>query len=85
VKWSAARTFLLAHAGYKLQTYSPDFMETFNPIGYDTSLAVQVNKAPLLGGSYEIQAKFFCANIFACYPDPRATLDQFNRTVAAIQ
>jgi hypothetical protein len=82
-KWAAARTFVLSHAGYKIETYSADFLQTFNPGEGDTQLAATVNKAPLPGGGYAIQATFFCGNVFGCTPSARDTLDQFNKAVAA--
>ena len=81
--WATARTFILNHAGLKMQTYTSDFMETYNPIQYTTYLAAQVNKEPMSGGGgYVITAKFWCT-MDRCVPNQWETLDQFNRQVAA--
>lgn len=82
-EWAEARTFVLNNAAMKIQTYSDDFLQTYNSPSYSTDLAAQVNKAPLPGGGYEIDASFSCDNIFACVPNSRTTLDHFNRDVAA--
>jgi hypothetical protein len=84
VKWAAARTFVLSHAGYKIQTYSTDYLETYNSVDTSTDLAAQVNREPLPGGGYQITGRFWCANIFGCVPGARETLDGFNRYVASI-
>lgn len=83
-KWAAARTFVVNHARFKFQTYSPDYMDTYNPPDSSPGLAAQVNKEPLPDGGFRITAKFWCANMFGCNPDQWATLDQFNREVAAV-
>lgn len=82
-EWAEARTFILQNAAYKIQTYSSDFMQTYNSINEDTGLAAQVNLQPMAGGSYRVVASFSCANIFACVPNQWTTLDRFNRAVAA--
>jgi len=81
-EWAEARTFVLDHAGFKIQTYSRDFMQTYNATGDSPSLAASVNKQPMAGGAYKIVASFWCDNIFGCIPNQRTTLDQFNRAVA---
>lgn len=80
VKWAAARTFVLAHAGMKIQNYSSDFLETYN--SSDMSVAARVNKEPIAGG-YAITATFWCGNIFGCNENPRGLLAAFNAQVAA--
>jgi hypothetical protein len=82
-EWAAARTFVLGHSAYRLQTYSADFMQTYNPSEGDPQLAAEVNKEPIPGGGYTIAARFFCANLFGCVPNARGVLDAFNRTVSA--
>ena len=82
-EWAEARTFVLDHAGFKIQTYSRDFLQIYNATGDSPSLAASVNKQPLAGGAYKIVASFWCDNIFGCIPNQRTTLDQFNRVVAA--
>lgn len=82
-EWAEARTFVLNHAGYKIQTYSRDFLQTYNATGDSPSLAASVNKQPMAGGAYKIVASFWCDNFIGCIPNQRTTLDQFNRAVAA--
>jgi hypothetical protein len=82
-KWAVARTFVIAHAGYKIQTYFPDLIQTSNPSNDDSKLAAQVNKNPSPWGGYRIEAQFYCANTFGCSQSARDTLDQFNREVSA--
>jgi hypothetical protein len=83
-KWAAARTFVLEHAQMKIETYSADFLQTYNPPEYGIQLAASVNKEPITGGGYMIHAKFWCNNLFSCSENPRAALDGFNRYVAGI-
>jgi hypothetical protein len=84
VKWAAARTYVLQNAAYKIQTYSPDFLQTFNPAPYDAQLAATVNKAPQPNGTFAIVATFYCANVFGCVPNAARVLDGFNRYVAGM-
>ncbi len=62
-------------------------MQTYNPVGDSMDLGAQVNKQPLPGGRYKIVASFYCnkdpLGLLACTPPARATLDKFNRAVAA--
>jgi hypothetical protein len=81
VMWAQARTFVLAHAGMKIQTYTADFLQTFNST--DTSIAATVNKEPDQGGVYRIAATFGCGNPFGCVPNPYELLREFNSEVAA--
>jgi hypothetical protein len=81
-KWAAARTFVLAHSHYRLQTYSPDYLVTYSATSTsEMALSAEVNREPLPGGGSRIVARFWCANMFGCVPDATATLNDFNRTV----
>ncbi len=82
-EWDAARTFVINHAGYKIQTYSRDFMQTYNATNDSPSLAVIVNKQPDGAGRYKIVASFACDNFIGCVPNQWTTLDKFNRVVSA--
>jgi ketosteroid isomerase-like protein len=83
-KWSAARSYLLSHASYKIQNDSVDRLETYNPSNEVTvGLRAQVSKAIQPDGSYAIVAKFWCNNLIECSPNAGKTLEDFNRTVAA--
>jgi hypothetical protein len=84
-KWAAARSFVLSHSGYKFQTYTNDFMDTFNPSDGAVQLGAQVNREPQPDGTTRIVAKFWCDNIFGCSPPVRQTLDQFNQALNAVK
>lgn len=81
VKWAAARSWILANSGWKLQHIQPDFMETYNSVDGSTSLAVRVTKEPDQSGAYRILATVWCDNIFGCNPDKWQALKNFNRYV----
>lgn len=83
VKWSAARQWILANSGWKLQTIAPDYMETFNAVGGSTELAVRVQKLAQADGSYKIAVKVWCDNTFGCRVPPWDAAIDFNRAVSA--
>ena len=85
LKWAAARAFVLSHAGFKFQTYTNDYMETFNPVGGAVELGAQVNREPQPDGTTRITAKFWCDNPFGCSPPARQTLNDFIRTLNAVR
>lgn len=86
MKWSAARTWVLGNAGMKLQHVANDFLETYNPVGNNsTLLAVRVVKEPMSGGTgYRIIVTTCCGNPFGCFPDPWAAAQNFNDYVNSI-
>ncbi len=81
-KWAAARTFVLNNADMKFQTYSSDFMDTYNPPDSSPQVAAQVNKEPQPDGSYKIAANFSCNNFISCNHDPLQLLLNFNALVS---
>jgi ketosteroid isomerase-like protein len=84
-KWSAARSYLVAHAGYGIQNDSVDRLETYNPASEVTmGLRAKVSKAIQPDGSYAIVAKFWCNNLFECRPNADKTLEDFNRSIGAV-
>lgn len=83
VKWSAAREWILANAGWKLQTITPDYIETFNPMSGSPELAVRVQKLAQADGSYKIAVRVWCDNTFGCRIPPWDAAIDFNRTVSA--
>jgi hypothetical protein len=83
VKWSAARQWVLANAGWKLQTITPDFLETFNPASGSPELAVRVQKLAQADGTYKIAVRVWCDNGFGCRVPPWDAAIDFNRTVTA--
>jgi hypothetical protein len=86
MKWAAARTFVLANIQWRMETYSPDFMQTFPSPGpgmsYNTVPAARVNRRPIGGDVYVIAAEFYCGNPYGCSPHLRNILDAFNRSVS---
>lgn len=80
-RWGLARRFVLDNCGFRLQTYTPDFMETYNPTDSSPRLGAQVSKDPLGGGKFELRARFYCANLFGCDPPADQTLGWFNSQV----
>ncbi|MNJ41763.1 hypothetical protein D3C77_366980 [compost metagenome] len=83
VKWSAARRWVLSHAGTKIQNYGSDYFDTYNPIQNSPLLAAQISKDAVGGGKYAITAKLWCDNMFGCQPNAWEALVDFNRTVNA--
>lgn len=80
-KWALARTFVINNASFKFQTYTEDFMETYNSTDSSTKLAARVNKEPS-GDNFRLVATFWCANIFGCSSNPLDTIRSFNTYVS---
>lgn len=81
VMWSAARGWVLSHAGTKIQNYGADYFDTYNPIPNSPALAAQVSKDALGSGKHKISVKLWCDNMFGCQPNAWQALVDFNRTV----
>jgi hypothetical protein len=83
-KWSAARRWVNTHAGFRLQIYSADYMETYwSPDADSADLSVRVEREPLGGGRYNLRVAAGCQNPSGCVPDARAAMLDFDTTVAA--
>jgi ketosteroid isomerase-like protein len=83
-KWSAARTFVIAHTSYKIENDSVGRLETYNPANEVTDgLRARVTRTIQPDGSYAIEAKFWCNNLIECKPSAASTTDDFNRSVGA--
>jgi len=82
VKWATARQWVLENAGWKLQTITPDYMETFNPMDGSTELAVRVQKVAQADGTYKIMVRVWCGNMFGCRVKPWDAVIHFNRAVS---
>jgi hypothetical protein len=87
-KWAAARDWVIRNAGYKIQIYSDDLIETHNSTGSSMDLHARVLKT-LLGGVgesrvYRIELTVGCANIFGCSPDVKTSIRNFNKAVGAV-
>lgn len=83
VKWSAARQWILTNSGWKIQTMTNEYMETFNSVGSSTELAVQVQKLAQADGSYKIAVKVWCDNIYGCRIPPLDAAIHFNQFVTS--
>lgn len=83
VAWAAARQWVEDNAGYQLQTYSSDLMETYVPLGSERALAARVSKEPVGNGSYRIIASFSCGSDYGCSLRPDVALRSFDQFVAA--
>lgn len=66
LKWAAARRWVQNHAGFRIQNYSSDFIQTHKSGDYaNTYLGVEVSKEPLGGGAYQIVARMWINNAFS--------------------
>jgi hypothetical protein len=83
VKWAAARDWVLANSGMKIQNITDGYIETYAVVDYSPVLAAQVVKKVLANGSYRIEAKIWCGNPLGCSVSPTDALLDFNRTVTA--
>jgi hypothetical protein len=79
--WAAARRWVIENAGYKFQTLTNDFLETYNST--TASLAARVIKEPLGGGRYEFVATIACGDPDHCVMPLGDALNSFNLYVGA--
>lgn len=69
--WSAARRWVLDNAGYRIQTYSEDYIETYQ--GFDSAelqLAARVTREPITAISARIVIELGCRNHYGCGARP---------------
>lgn len=65
-KWSAARRWVLDHCGFKLQTVTADYMETFNiRDSASTHMWCRVTKSPISETTYRIELENGINNPFS--------------------
>lgn len=86
-KWAAARQWIQNNAGYKIQIYSDDLIETYNPQQSDPKIAVSASKNPIAKTQEGEQAnmiavKIYCGNIFSCIPSINESILSFNKFVS---
>ncbi|TDB57250.1 PDZ domain-containing protein [Photorhabdus khanii] len=79
--WSGARQWVNQNCGMKIQTYSNDYIETYNSIGSSPKTACQVNKLLSPDGLIGIQIMISCANMFGCVPDQYESVIKFNKDI----
>ena len=78
LKWAAARRWVQNNAGFRIQNYSTDFIQTYKSGDYaNTDLGVEVSKEPMGGGAYQIVARMWINNALSGGGIP-AKLVQFN-------
>ena len=81
-KWSMARRWILDNAGFKLQNYNADYMETFNVQDLaSTKLWARVTKEPIDGERYRILIEVGCNNMFGCGISLMEAKNNFNNVV----
>lgn len=83
-KWAAARRWILNNANRKIQIYSNDLIETYNPERCSPGLAARIVKEPTGDGGYFIVATVWCDNIFGCIPKRADALLDFNNYVNSV-
>lgn len=77
-KWAAARRWVQNNAGFRIQNYSEDFIQTHKSGDYaNTLLGVEVSREPLGSGQYQIVARMWINNAFSQGAIP-AKLVSFN-------
>jgi type IV pilus biogenesis protein CpaD/CtpE len=79
LKWSAARRWLLDNSTMKLQHYTADLMETFNPV--QEGIGGRVIKEPVDAESYRIVVDVWCGG-FSCFGSMTKLKQSFNDYVA---
>jgi hypothetical protein len=84
LKWSAARQWVLATAGLKLQYIARDFMGTYNPPRNSSALAVRIVKEPMANGGYQIKVSTWCNNNSGCVPNSWDAAQDFNNYVNSV-
>jgi len=89
-KWAAARNWVQNNASVKIQIYSDDLIETYNPSPNSPKIAARVTKEPNATSttgdqSYYFGIKVWCNNIFGCIPTADESILSFNNYVSSIQ
>jgi hypothetical protein len=82
-KWAAAKTWVVKHAEYKIETATDVLIQTLGPFPSYGDLAASVTKEPMGGEKYAIKAIIKCGSNDGCMPDARKALLNFNQTVTA--
>ena len=85
VKWAAARKWVLNNAGRKIQIYSDDLIETYNPAKNSPSIAVRINKEPTGNGANFITIAVWCNNMFGCVPKKADAIMDFNNYINSVK
>jgi hypothetical protein len=89
-KWAAARNWVEENAGYKIETYSDNRIETYQPPDSSPKIAASVSKTPD-GTSSEgnqinvIKIEVWCTKTSGCIPTVDESVLKFNQYVSSIQ
>lgn len=84
-KWAAARQWVIDNASYKIQHFTDDYIETFNPMRNNSNIAVRVIKEQISQNHYRIVIKAWCGKKSGCKDKVRQVMLDFNRYVNAVQ
>lgn len=79
--WSAARNWVNATCGMKIQTMTDTYIETYNST--NTDAACRVTKDPRPEGGYTFHVAVSCGNMFGCVPSAVSVVGSFQSTVKA--
>lgn len=80
--WAAARRWVLDNAGYRIQTYSDDYIETYQGFSSaDLRLVARVTREPITATSARIVIELGCRNHFGCGVPPYHRGFDFNEYV----
>jgi len=82
--WSAARNWVNSNCGMKIQTMTDSYIETYNSVDTDPSLACRVTKDPDPAGGYSLSIAVSCGNMFGCVPDAHKAALAFNTSVKGV-
>lgn len=81
--WAAARDFVSARCGMKIQHYSADYIETYNSPSDSGNIACRVTKTPERAGGYSIHILAGCGFFLYCSGSPARLMLEFNQHVSA--
>jgi hypothetical protein len=86
LKWAVARRWVLNNSGFKIQSITDDFIETFNSRDYASPRPwVRIVKEPIGEERYRITFEAGCNNMFGCVPEVRTLLPSFQAALASGQ
>jgi hypothetical protein len=75
LKWAAARNWILENLTRKIETITPDYIETHGTYGVSSFssrdfISARVTKTPLGNGVYRFDLATACGRPFGCSPSP---------------
>jgi hypothetical protein len=79
-KWSRATSWVTTNSQYKIQTATPDLIQTMGPTDSNPAPAYTVTKVSTAPGIYELTFSGGCDNPIGCVPtvaDSRASFYRF--------